>query len=74
MIEKRGSAFRAPRQMVNFREAIENCGLSEIPTYGSKFTWSNKRRGAHFTKEKWDRVMANREAVATLASSVCNVL
>lgn len=35
---------------------------------------SNKRHEAGFTKEKLDRVMANREGLLVLPDSTCNVL
>lgn len=74
MREKTGSGFRPPRQVEKFQEAFENCGLTDIPTYGYKFTWSNDKRGLGFTKEKLDRVIANRESLNILSGSACNVL
>lgn len=48
--------------------------IKDVLSYRLKFTWSNKRHGAGFTKEKLDRVMANSEGLVVLPDSTCNVL
>ena len=45
--------------MALFREVLEDHHLSDLGYSGSKFTWSNCRQDAGFTKEQLDRVVAN---------------
>lgn len=47
------------KQMAYFQEAIIHSGLSDIPSSGQRFTWSNNRRGATFTKERINKAIAN---------------
>ncbi|KAF5459757.1 hypothetical protein F2P56_019677 [Juglans regia] len=56
-----GSNIRPFKQMEDFRLALLDCGLMDIGFEGSKFTWSNKREGAKFTKCRLDRALANVE-------------
>lgn len=37
--EKLSGARRAEKLMENFRDAIKDCNLLEVPFSGSKFTW-----------------------------------
>ncbi|XP_058192210.1 uncharacterized protein LOC131309618 [Rhododendron vialii] len=37
---------------------VTRCGLSDIPSFGVKFTWSNNQSGDAATYEKLDRAMA----------------
>lgn len=55
--------------MASFQEAIVHCGLSDLPRSGLRFTWSNNRRGATFTKERIDRVMVNQARMVLLPGS-----
>ncbi|XP_042972741.1 uncharacterized protein LOC122304536 [Carya illinoinensis] len=57
--EKFGAADRPFRMMEDFRTAMEDCALREVPFQGDFFTWSNKREGDSFTKEKLDRALGN---------------
>ncbi|XP_042958065.1 uncharacterized protein LOC122293587 [Carya illinoinensis] len=57
--EKKGAAVRPYRQVESFRETVEACDLSEIQFLGNYFTWSNRREGRFFTKEKLDRAFGN---------------
>ena len=41
--EKLGRAERAERQMQDFREALEVCGLKDLGFKGSWFAWNNRR-------------------------------
>lgn len=74
MREKKKVDQRPQKQIDKFQEAIESCWLSKIPTFELKFTWSNKRRGVGFTKEKLDRVLANHNGMSLLPDSACEVL
>jgi hypothetical protein len=57
--EKHGAALRPDRQMEAFREALEDCQLSDLGFIGSKFTWYNNREDEYFTKAWLDRVVTN---------------
>lgn len=57
-----------------FQEAIGFYGLSEIPIYGQKFTWSNNRIVVDFTKECLDKVMANQSEMDLFLKSSCTFL
>jgi hypothetical protein len=47
--------------MKNFKSTLEHCQLSDLGFSGPNFTWCNQWDGPHFTKERLDRVVANRE-------------
>lgn len=47
--------------MEAFQNTFEFCELFELDYRGPRFTWTNGREGLDFTKEKLDRVVANRE-------------
>ncbi|XP_018853114.2 uncharacterized protein LOC109015083 [Juglans regia] len=57
--EKWGAADRPYGQMEDFCEALNDCGLSDLGYKGDKFTWSNRREGVQFTKERLDRALGN---------------
>ncbi|XP_042952171.1 uncharacterized protein LOC122289257 [Carya illinoinensis] len=57
--EKFGGKQRPERQMVRFREVLEEGGLFDLGWRGDKFTWSNKHEDETFTKERLDRAVAN---------------
>lgn len=56
--------------MQEFQEALHHCGLTDLPTVGSKFTWANNRHRQNFTKEKLDRAMAN-QALLNFPIDIC---
>jgi hypothetical protein len=45
--------------MEAFQNTLEECRLSDLGYRSPKFTWSNCREGDDFTKERFDRVVAN---------------
>ncbi|KAF5481580.1 hypothetical protein F2P56_002220 [Juglans regia] len=45
--------------MENFRCAIEDSDVNEIPFDGDYFTWSDRREGSQFVKEKLDKALGN---------------
>ncbi|XP_075658946.1 uncharacterized protein LOC142628792 [Castanea sativa] len=49
------------KQMEDFGAALEACHLMDLGFHGYKFTWNNKRSGAANTRERLDRVVANKE-------------
>jgi hypothetical protein len=59
--EKSGAVLRREGQMDQFREALEDCRLSDLGFVGPKFTWNNCRGAGIFIKERLDRAVANRE-------------
>lgn len=69
--EKKGGSSRSLSQMVAFQNALLSYGLHEINTSGVKYTWSNNIFDSTYTKEKLDRALATREALASLPRSFC---
>lgn len=44
--------------MLNFRDALERCSLSDLGHVGDPLMWSNKHDDATFIKERLDRAIA----------------
>ncbi|XP_040996027.1 uncharacterized protein LOC121242200 [Juglans microcarpa x Juglans regia] len=59
--EKMGGASRPYKQIEEFRQAVDFCGLNDIHSQGLSFTWSNNRFGREFTKETIDKALGNKE-------------
>jgi hypothetical protein len=57
--KKWGASDRRGRQIDGFREAIEECNLSDLGYVGPKYTWTNYSGGVEFIKERLDRALAN---------------
>ncbi|XP_059458269.1 uncharacterized protein LOC132187853 [Corylus avellana] len=57
--EKVGANLRKNTMMGQFREALEDCNLSDLGYIGSKYTWNNRREDDGFIKERLDRATAN---------------
>ncbi|KAF5465338.1 hypothetical protein F2P56_015356 [Juglans regia] len=73
--EKVGGPLRPYGQMECFREALEDCDLSDMGYVGNKFTWSNNRGGTEFTKERLDRAFCNPQwAIIVLFSSPIEII
>lgn len=47
--------------MAGFREAPEACQLGDLGFAGPRFTWCNQRTDDKYTKERFDRAVANPE-------------
>lgn len=62
--EMRGVRKRRSSQMREFREALEDCALSDLRWKGNPFTFSNKRKGPNETRARLDRAVANSEWMA----------
>jgi exonuclease III len=58
--EKFGAVMTRETQMGAFREALQDCALTDLGFRGSLYTWTNCREGVDFTKEQLDRAVANR--------------
>ncbi|XP_057796787.1 uncharacterized protein LOC131012797 [Salvia miltiorrhiza] len=56
--DKRGRIDHPNWLMQGFREAIIECGLSDIPLRGYQYTWSRGLGTSHFVEERLDRGMA----------------
>ncbi|XP_042964722.1 uncharacterized protein LOC122298944 [Carya illinoinensis] len=72
--EKYGAAERPFSQMESFREALDECELSDLGFFGSRFTWCNKREGRAFIKERLDRAFGNSSWPNLFESSIVQVL
>ncbi|KAJ0008131.1 hypothetical protein Pint_29751 [Pistacia integerrima] len=72
--EKFEATDRPYRQMENFREALLDCDLNEIPFNGDFFTWNNGREGWYFTKEKLDKGYGNKASFDLFSNSIVNSL
>nr|XP_023911327.1 uncharacterized protein LOC112022938 [Quercus suber] len=59
--EKSGGSERDSKQMENFRDCLDKCGLFDLGYVGQRFTWCNGRHGNQRTKLRLDRMVANVE-------------
>ena len=57
--EKLGGAVREAKQMADFRDCLNRCGLVDLGFIGQKYTWCNGRFGGERTKLRLDRAVAN---------------
>ncbi|GMJ13760.1 hypothetical protein HRI_005045200 [Hibiscus trionum] len=57
--EKMGGRVRSQRQMSNFREALDDCSLSDVGYQGRWFTWEKGKFEATNIRERLDRGVAN---------------
>ena len=55
--------------MEDFGTALEDCHLIDLGFQGYKFTWNNKRPGVANTRERLDRVVANKEWIDYFSAS-----
>lgn len=63
--EKEGGLERSQSCMDEFREALEDCGLSYLGFEGNPFTWrNNSHDSAKYIQERLDRAVANDEWMA----------
>ncbi|KAL9680352.1 hypothetical protein QQ045_018230 [Rhodiola kirilowii] len=58
-LEVKGVRHRGMWQMRNYRECLEDCGLSDLSYRGETFTYSNRRKGEQEVKVRLDRAVAN---------------
>ena len=54
-----GGAVREAKQMAEFRDCLNRCGLVDLGFIGQKYTWCNRRFGGERTKLRLDRAVAN---------------
>ncbi|XP_012857002.1 PREDICTED: uncharacterized protein LOC105976270 [Erythranthe guttata] len=57
--EKEGGLSRLPAQIEAFREALDDCGLTDLEFEGPRFTWSNNRDHPYTVRCRLDRVCAS---------------
>lgn len=59
--EKYGGLERNGKQMVDFRECLDRCGLLVLGYVGQRFTWCNGRYGDQRTKLRLDRMVVTKD-------------
>ncbi|XP_042942745.1 uncharacterized protein LOC122276921 [Carya illinoinensis] len=69
--ERRGGRPRLRIAMKDFNEFVDNCGLMEMKSVGSKFSWCNGQRGLSRSWSKIDRCMLNSLAANSLPDAFC---
>lgn len=57
--EKFGGVTRPERQMDGFRDAVSQCGFSDLGFIGLPYTWDNRQEGSRNIKVRLDRAFAN---------------
>ncbi|XP_050221576.1 uncharacterized protein LOC126671815 isoform X1 [Mercurialis annua] len=57
--EKEGGRCREQRELDMFRQALDECDISDLGFVGSSFTWSNMRSGEQNVQARLDRFLAN---------------
>lgn len=57
--EKYRAVVRPYSQLEGFRDAIEDCGQTDLGFLGAKYTWGNHRESRSFTKKRLDRAFRN---------------
>ncbi|XP_042944683.1 uncharacterized protein LOC122278570 [Carya illinoinensis] len=57
--EKVGGRARTDRQIQEFCELLDDCGLLDLGYIGNPFTWCNKREPEHSISERLDQGLAN---------------
>ncbi|XP_042962753.1 uncharacterized protein LOC122297032 [Carya illinoinensis] len=72
--ERRGGRPRLRIAMDDFNEFIDTCGLMEMKSVGSKFSWCNGQRGLSRSWSKIDRCMLNSLATNSLTDAFCRYL
>ncbi|CAM8948837.1 unnamed protein product [Rhodiola kirilowii] len=59
--EYMGRRLRGEWQMRRFRQAVDDCELSDLGFQGAKFTFTNRRTGEEEMRARLDRALANKE-------------
>uniref|UniRef100_A0A2N9GCH6 Reverse transcriptase domain-containing protein n=1 Tax=Fagus sylvatica TaxID=28930 RepID=A0A2N9GCH6_FAGSY len=72
--EKLGFRSRAQRLMNNFREALTDCGLSDLGFQGPKFTWSNLQSNENVIFARLDRGVSTREWLRLFPATKVRIL
>ena len=67
--EKYGGAVRPIRQMAQFKEVIDFCGLREVGFVGPQYTWLYQKHDGSQIRERLDRVLATQEWLTLFPSA-----
>lgn len=59
LFEKKGSRLRNEGNMERFREALNDCNLSDIGFFGNWYTWERGKFSDNNIRERLDRGVAN---------------
>lgn len=57
--EKNGGATRNLEHVINFKDALSDCGLKDLRWKSYPFIWSNKRFGPQLVEERLNRFLYN---------------
>ncbi|TXG67205.1 hypothetical protein EZV62_008480 [Acer yangbiense] len=70
MKEKLGGSEKAIRDIIQFRQAVEDCDLIYLSFSGPMYTWNNKREGRENIQERLDRAISLGSAIRDDKSKV----
>ncbi|KAK0576526.1 hypothetical protein LWI29_019063 [Acer saccharum] len=56
--EKLGGSEKTIRDIIRFRQVVDDCGLIDLGFSRPKFTWNNRREGCANVQERLDRILA----------------
>ena len=59
--EKSRERLRSSKQMEDFRDVLDECGLHDLGFSGNKFTWCNGHEEGHMVWERFDRAVGSVE-------------
>ena len=59
--DKAGGSTKLFKGLNQFRQAIEDCNLTDLGFWGPRYTWNNKRPGDANTKLRLDKDVATKE-------------
>jgi hypothetical protein len=60
--------------MAAFREALEECELSDLGFNGPRFTWNNRHTDNSFIQERLDRALGSRDWCLLFPGAIVSVL
>ncbi|XP_031112163.1 uncharacterized protein LOC116016139 [Ipomoea triloba] len=73
--EKRGGNPHPDRLLRGFGEAVDDCGLLQLPMQGYPFTWDRGKGTTDWMEERLDKVLARADWCNSIpAASVTNIL
>lgn len=72
--EKKGGRMHLRALLEGFKNVVKDCGLYEVQSKGSEFTWERARGTDRWIQEKLDRGMANQEWNTMFPEAEINVL
>jgi hypothetical protein len=73
--EHLGVRERDDNQMAQFRDCLDDCGLTDMGCTGPKYTWSNRQENGRNVRVRLDRAVANGDFLQTFDDcSVENII